>query len=137
MAAEIRFALLRALVEEGASADVGRFHAACADVHENLELFGQVGFMAYAQEEIWYRPPELHEGPRSWMRGLWPGGDVRPGRATMRPPRALTPRPARRMPGTSSTCGPTPRRRRSPALEGYSAGLGVGRPRGDRPAQQP
>ena len=37
--------------------DVARYHAACADVPENLELFGQLSFMAYAQEEIWYRPP--------------------------------------------------------------------------------
>ena len=68
MAAEIRWALLSALVEEGASRDVGRFHAACADVRENLELFGQAGFMAYAQEEIWWRPPEAVRGPRSWLR---------------------------------------------------------------------
>jgi hypothetical protein len=70
MAAEIRFDLLRALVEEGATHDVARFHAACADVRDNLELFGQVGFMAYAQEEIWYRPPEQQRGPRSWFRSL-------------------------------------------------------------------
>ena len=69
MAAETRFDLLRALVEEGARHDVGRFHAACADVRENLELFGQAGFMAYAQEEIWYRPPDV-ERPRAWVRSL-------------------------------------------------------------------
>jgi hypothetical protein len=82
MAAEIRFDLLRALVEEGASHDVARFHAACADVRDNLELFGQVGFMAYAQEEIWYRAPELQRGPRSWFRSLagrdGRGGSSRP-----------------------------------------------------------
>ena len=70
MAAEIRWSLLEALVEEGARHDVGRFHAACADVRENLELFGQAGFMAYAQEEIWWRPPEVVRGPRSWFRSL-------------------------------------------------------------------
>ncbi len=70
MAAEIRWSLLVALVEEGARHDVARFHAACADVRENLELFGQAGFMAYAQEEIMWRPPELVRGPRSWLRGL-------------------------------------------------------------------
>ena len=52
MATEIRFDLLQALVEEGPQRNVARFHAACADVPENMELFGQVGFMAYAQEEI-------------------------------------------------------------------------------------
>jgi hypothetical protein len=68
MAAEIRYGLLGALVEEGARHGVARFHAACADVRDNLELFGQAGFMAYAQEEIWYRPPEATHGPRSWLR---------------------------------------------------------------------
>jgi hypothetical protein len=70
MAAEIRWSLLVALVEEGARHDVGRFHAACADARENLELFGQAGFVAYAQEEIWWRPPEAVRGPRSWFRSL-------------------------------------------------------------------
>jgi hypothetical protein len=70
MAAEVRWSLLGALVEEGTRLDVGRFHAACADVRENLELFGQAGFAAYAQEEIWWRPPETVRGPRSWLRSL-------------------------------------------------------------------
>lgn len=69
-ATEIRYELLGALVEEGARHDVGRFHAACADVRENLELFGQAGFVAYAQEEIWWRRPEPTRGPRSWLRSL-------------------------------------------------------------------
>jgi hypothetical protein len=70
MAAEIRFALLRALVEEAGLRNVSRFHAACSDVRENLELFGQLSFMAYAQEEIFYRPPEPIGGARSWLRGM-------------------------------------------------------------------
>ncbi len=70
LAAEVRWALLEALVEEGARHDVARFHAACADVRENLELFGQAGFMAYAQEEILWRPPEVVRGARSWLRGI-------------------------------------------------------------------
>jgi hypothetical protein len=70
MAAEIRYALLQALVEEASQHAVARFHAACSDVRDNLELFGQIGFMAYAQEEILYRPAEPTRGPRSWMRNL-------------------------------------------------------------------
>ncbi len=70
LAAEVRYALLDALVEEGARHDVTRFHAACADARENLELFGQAGFVAYAQEEIWWRPPQPTRGPRSWLRSL-------------------------------------------------------------------
>jgi hypothetical protein len=57
MATEVRYALLRAVVDEGAQRNVARLHAACADVPENMELFGQLNFMAYAHEEIWYRPP--------------------------------------------------------------------------------
>jgi hypothetical protein len=70
MAGEVRWALLGALVEEAERHDVGRIHAACADARENLELFGQARFMAYAQEEIWWRPPESVRGPRSWLRQL-------------------------------------------------------------------
>lgn len=70
MAAEIRYDLLGALVEEGTRHDVTRFHAACADARENLELFGQAGFAAYAQEEIWWRQPQPTRGPRSWLRSI-------------------------------------------------------------------
>ena len=70
MAAEIRHELLRALIDEAGQRNVARFHAACSDVRDNLELFGQLGFMAYAQEEIHYRPPETASGPRSWLRGV-------------------------------------------------------------------
>jgi hypothetical protein len=69
-AAEIRYALLGALVEAGADRGVARYHAACSDVRENLELFGQCGFMAYGQEEIMYRPSEALAGARSWLRKL-------------------------------------------------------------------
>jgi hypothetical protein len=57
MASEVRFALLQALIEEGGRREVARYHAACADVPENMELFGQLNFVAYAEEEIWYRAP--------------------------------------------------------------------------------
>lgn len=65
MASEVRFALLQAVIEEGERHDVSRYHAACADVPENMELFGQVSFMAYASEEIWYRPPGGLEGSKA------------------------------------------------------------------------
>lgn len=70
LAGEIRYALLESLIEESTGHGVARFHAACADVRENLELFGQAGFMAYAQEEIWWRAPEVVRGPRSWLRSI-------------------------------------------------------------------
>ena len=70
LAPEMRFDLLEALVEEGARHGVSRFHAACGDVRDNLVLFGQAGFLAYAQEEIWWRPPQPTRGARSWVRRL-------------------------------------------------------------------
>jgi hypothetical protein len=57
LAAEIRYELLAAVCEEGVRRGVVRYHAACADVRENLELFRQLSFMAYAQETIVYREP--------------------------------------------------------------------------------
>jgi hypothetical protein len=80
LAGEIRWDLLSALMEESVRHDIGRFHAACADVRENLELFGQAGFMAYAQEEIWWRAPEPMRGPRSWLRTLVARDGKRPAR---------------------------------------------------------
>ena len=68
MAGEVRYALLSALVEAAVEHNVARFHAACSDVPDNLELFGQMGFVAYAQEEIHYLPPAGPAGPASWLR---------------------------------------------------------------------
>lgn len=70
MSAEVRWHLLTALVAEGSQQEVARFHVACADARENLELFGQAGFVAYAQEQICYRPPEPLHGPGSWLRSF-------------------------------------------------------------------
>jgi hypothetical protein len=68
MAAETRFELLHALIAAGENRRIARYHVACSDVRDNLELFGQVGFMAYAQETIHYRDAEPTRGPRSWLR---------------------------------------------------------------------
>ncbi len=68
MAAEVRWALLQALVEEGATKNVARYHVACSDVRENLELFGQASFVAYAQEEVLYLAPVTERGPAGWLR---------------------------------------------------------------------
>ena len=50
MAAEVRYELLEALVAEGGQRNVQRYHAACFEARENLELFTQLGFMPYAEE---------------------------------------------------------------------------------------
>lgn len=67
MAAEIRYDLLSSVCDEGVRRGVARYHAACADVRENLELFRQLSFMAYAQETILYREP-VAERPRGGLR---------------------------------------------------------------------
>ena len=67
LAAEIRYELLEAVCGEGVRRGVARYHAACADVRENLELFRQLSFMAYAQETLHYREP-VPERPRSGLR---------------------------------------------------------------------
>ena len=141
MSAEVRWALLTALVAEGTQQDVARLHVACADAHENLELFGQAGFVAYAQEQICYRPPEPLHGPGSWFRSFV---DARRGRngthradeipasvGAVRPagsPDALASlRPVDPYDAARHRTGGGLRRRR----------LGGRRPRGGRPAQQP
>ena len=75
MATEIRYELLAALVEEGRNRNVSRYHAACAEVADNLELFGQLDFVAYAAEEILYRPA------RSQADGAAPDGALPDGEA--------------------------------------------------------
>lgn len=57
MAGEIRYELLSALIEEGGSRNVARFHAACSDAADNLELLAQLEFVGYASEEILHRAP--------------------------------------------------------------------------------
>ena len=63
-AAEVRYELLSALLHEGGHHEVARYHAACSDVPENLELFAQQEFVAYASEEILYRPADA-AGPQA------------------------------------------------------------------------
>ena len=73
---EVRWQLLNSLIAEAAGRNVPRLFAACADVPENAELFGQAGFAAYAQEEILYRPPDSGRGGGGWFRG-WRRADGR------------------------------------------------------------
>src|SRR4029079_7472078 len=41
------------------SGAVTRFHVACADADDNIELFMQAGFMRYGDERILFRPTSL------------------------------------------------------------------------------
>jgi len=85
LAADARWAMLSAVVDEATQRNVARIHAACSDAPENMELFGQLGFMAYAEEEIWYRPPAAAVAARSWLRSRLPrpgSGGSPPGEAS-------------------------------------------------------
>jgi hypothetical protein len=55
-AGEIRYRLVQQLVREGAKRGASRFHVACADADDNVELFMQAGFMRYGDERILFRP---------------------------------------------------------------------------------
>ena len=95
--------------------------------------------MAYAQEEILYRPAEPARGPRSWMRGLLTRDGTAPmGRAQSDGPEltlqsAGAPDAWHLFDLWTHTTPPAIAR-----IEAYRrAGLGAGRARGRRAAQQP
>jgi len=58
-AGEIRYRLVQQLLREGAKRGAVRFHVACADADDNIELFMQAGFMRYGDERILFRPTSL------------------------------------------------------------------------------
>lgn len=55
---DVRFRLVEHVLRDGARRGVARFHVACADAMDNVELFMQAGFMRYGEERILYRRPE-------------------------------------------------------------------------------
>jgi len=55
---EIRFRLVQQILREGQKRGAARFHVACADADDNVELFMQAGFMRYGEERVLYRPPD-------------------------------------------------------------------------------
>ena len=55
---EIRFRLVQQILREGQKRGAARFHVACADADDNVELFMQAGFVRYGEERVLYRPPD-------------------------------------------------------------------------------
>jgi hypothetical protein len=55
---EIRYRLVQQILREGQKRGASRFHVACADADDNVELFMQAGFMRYGEERVLYRPPD-------------------------------------------------------------------------------
>jgi hypothetical protein len=58
-AGDVRFRLVQQLLRDGAKRGAARFHVACADADDNVELFMQAGFMRYGDEHVLYRDPAL------------------------------------------------------------------------------
>jgi hypothetical protein len=54
-AGDIRFRLVQQLLREGAKRGAARFHVACADADDNVELFMQAGFIRYGDERVLFR----------------------------------------------------------------------------------
>jgi len=54
-AGDVRFRLVQHLLRDGAKRGVGRFHVACADADDNVELFMQAGFIRYGDEHLLFR----------------------------------------------------------------------------------
>jgi hypothetical protein len=56
-AGDVRFRLVQHLLRDGAKRGAERFHVACADADDNVELFMQAGFLRYGDEQLLYRDP--------------------------------------------------------------------------------
>jgi hypothetical protein len=56
-AGDVRFRLVQHLLRDGAKRGAVRFHVACADADDNVELFMQAGFMRFGEEHLLFRRP--------------------------------------------------------------------------------
>lgn len=56
-AGDVRFRLVQHLLRDGAKRGAARFHVACADADDNVELFMQAGFVRFGDERVLYRDP--------------------------------------------------------------------------------
>ncbi len=56
-AGDVRFRLVQHLLRDGAKRGASRFHVACTDADDNVELFMQAGFVRYGDERILFRSP--------------------------------------------------------------------------------
>ena len=56
-AGDVRFRLVNHLLRDAAKRGAARFHVACADADDNVELFMQAGFLRYGEERLLFRAP--------------------------------------------------------------------------------
>jgi hypothetical protein len=76
---EIRFRLVQQILREGQRRGATRFHVACADADDNVELFMQADFVRYGEERILYRPPD-EALPTPWSDELASAARIREAR---------------------------------------------------------
>ena len=98
---EIRFRLVQQILREGQKRGAARFHVACADADDNVELFMQAGFARYGEERVLYRPPD-QQLPEPWTEKEAAESGIRRTRqvdanALMQLYAAVTPAPVQRL----------------------------------------
>jgi hypothetical protein len=98
---EIRYRLVNHVLREGQKRGAARFHVACADADDNVEMFMQAGFARYGEERILYRPPE-EPLPSQWTEAKAAEAHIRLARsqdaaALMSLYGAVTPQPVQRL----------------------------------------
>jgi len=98
---EVRHKLVQQVLREGQKRGAIRFHVACADADDNIELFMQAGFVRYGEEKVLYRPPD-QPLPRPWSDEQATAARIRQARpvdaiALMQLYSAVTPAPVQRL----------------------------------------
>ena len=98
---EIRFRLVQQILREGQKRGAARFHVACADADDNIELFMQAGFMRYGEERVLYRPPD-QPLPAPWTEAAAAKARIRAAKpldanALMQLYASVTPAPVQRL----------------------------------------
>jgi hypothetical protein len=99
-AGDVRFRLVQHLLRDGAKRGATRFHVACADADDNVELFMQHGFVRFGDEKILFREPGALPAP--WTDAEMAAERIRPTSpmdavALSRLYAAVTPAPVQRL----------------------------------------
>ncbi len=76
-AGDIRYRLVQQLLREGAKRGAARFHVACTDADDNIELLMQAGFMRYGEEHVLSRGAALGL-PAAWSDEQAVAARIRP-----------------------------------------------------------
>jgi hypothetical protein len=75
-AGDVRFRLVQHLLRDGAKRGATRFHVACTDADDNVELFMQAGFVRFGDEQILFRQPGSL--PTPWTDAEMAAARIRP-----------------------------------------------------------